>query len=154
VGQPFFDLLGVEAPLVTDGILPPWQVDETKATIFIIAHGSTEVFDGEDLRMMLANFAAMAVRQQEQQRSLLKQASAEAAAKIASELAHQINSPLQSLVNTIYLAGHGAKNADGFVHQATNDLARLLELVQKLLALPGIIDSCVAATFANPLNGA
>jgi hypothetical protein len=33
VGQPFFDIMGITAPLVTDGILLPWQVDETRGTI-------------------------------------------------------------------------------------------------------------------------
>jgi hypothetical protein len=33
VTQRFFDLMGIYAPVVTDGILIPWQVDETRGTI-------------------------------------------------------------------------------------------------------------------------
>jgi hypothetical protein len=33
VSQRFFDLMGIEAPVVTDGILIPWEVDETCGTI-------------------------------------------------------------------------------------------------------------------------
>src|SRR5271168_4237278 len=65
VGQRFFDLMGIEAPLVTDGILLPWEVDKIRGTIFIMAHERTEAFDQDDFRMMdiLADFAAMGVRQ-------------------------------------------------------------------------------------------
>ena len=45
------------------------MVGATRGTIFIMAHGRTEAFDLEDSRMMqvLADFAAMGVRQQRQQ---------------------------------------------------------------------------------------
>lgn len=63
VGQRFFDIMGINAPLVTDGILLPWQVEQTRGTIFIMAHGRTAAFDGNDGQLMqvLADFAAMAV---------------------------------------------------------------------------------------------
>jgi hypothetical protein len=106
VGQRFFDILGVEAPLVTDGILLPWQVDDTRGTIFVMAHGRTEAFDGEDARMMqlLANFAAMGFRQQRQQKELMEKERAAAAAAMANDLAHKINNPLQALTNQLYIA--------------------------------------------------
>src|ERR1700735_324263 len=106
VSQRFFDLMGVEAPTVTDGLLLPWEVDGTRGTIFIMAHGRTEAFDQSDCRMMqvLADFAAMGVRQQGQQKRLLEQESAAAAAAMANDLAHRINNPLQRLTNLLYLA--------------------------------------------------
>ena len=52
VNQRFFDIMGIQAPLVTDGILLPWKVDETRGTIFVMAHGRTEAFDQGDCRMM------------------------------------------------------------------------------------------------------
>src|ERR1700733_13206959 len=60
VSKKFFDILGVEAPLVTDGILLPWQSEGTRGTIFVMAHGRDEAFDSGDTRMMqmLADFAA------------------------------------------------------------------------------------------------
>ena len=140
VTQPFFDILGVEAPLVTDGILLPWQADDTRGTIFIMAHGRTEAFDLNDCRLMqvLADFAAMGVKQQRQQKLLLEQASAAAASSMANVLAHRINNPLQSLTNVLYLAaeGHHGEEARGLGEQASADLRRLSELVQELLALP------------------
>ena len=140
VSQPFFDLMGIEAPLVTDGILLPWEVDGTRGTIFIMAHGRTEAFDQNDCRMMetLADFAAMGVRQQGQQKRLMAQETAAAAAAMANDLAHKINNPLQSLTNLLYLAAESTKGGDvkAVIQHASGDLEKLSELVQKLLALP------------------
>jgi transcriptional regulator with GAF, ATPase, and Fis domain len=141
VTQQFFDLMGIEAPTVTDGILLPWHVGETRGTIWIMAHGRTEAFDTGDSRMMqvLADFAAMAVRHQRQQRALLQRATAEAAAQMANELAHQINNPLQSLTNVVYIAAEGKSGNDAKTlgQELSGDLQRLSVLVKKLLALPG-----------------
>ena len=91
---------------MVDGILLPWEVDGTRGTIFILSHENADAFDSEDVRTMkmLADFAAMGVRQQKQQARLLEHASAAAAAALANHLAHQINNPLQSVVNLLYLA--------------------------------------------------
>lgn len=140
VSQRFFDLMGISAPLVTDGILLPWQVNETRGTIWIMAHEREEAFDSEDLRMMqlLANFAAMGVRQQRQQKMLLSQASATAAAAMANELAHSINNPLQSLTNLVYLAAEGQRGGDSkrLAQELSVHLERLSVLVGTLLTLP------------------
>jgi hypothetical protein len=140
VTKRFFDLMGIEAPVVTDGILLPWQVEETRGTVWIMAHGREEAFDGDDVRMMqvLADFAAMGVRQQRQQKRLMEQASLTAAAAMANDLAHKINNPLQSLTNLLYLATNG-KNGDdakALAHDMSGDLQRLSALVKELLAIP------------------
>jgi signal transduction histidine kinase len=139
VGQRFFDILGVEAPLVTDGILLPWEVDGARGTIFVMAHGRTEAFDSDDARMMqlLADFAAMGFRQQRQQEVLMQQARAAAAAAMANDLAHKINNPLQALTNQLYIASEGeSSDSKMLAHQMAGDLGRLSLLVKELLALP------------------
>jgi transcriptional regulator with GAF, ATPase, and Fis domain len=142
VSQQFFDLTGMDAPVVTDGILLPWQVDDTRGTLWIMAHGRREAFDLEDCRMMqmLADFAAMAVRQQRQQRALIEQTTAAAVAAMANDLAHQINNPLQSLTNVAYLAAEGKSGVDtkALGHILSGDIHRLSVLARKLLALPTI----------------
>ncbi len=138
VGKRFFDLLGVEAAEVTDGILLPWEVEEMRGTIFIIAHGRTEAFDGEDLRLMqvLAKFAAMGIRQQRQQGRLLEQARVASAAATAHALAHQINNPLQSLTNQLYLAEqNGGGDERSLALKMSGDFGRLTALVEELLGL-------------------
>lgn len=140
VTQRFFDIMGIEAPLVTDGILLPWRVEETRGTIFIMAHGRTEAFDLDDCQLMrvLADFAALGVRHQRQQKTLMEQARAGAAAAMANDLAHKINNPLQGLTNMLYLAAEGyhgeAAKAVGL--EAQGDLGKLSSLVRELLAVP------------------
>jgi hypothetical protein len=140
VSKKFFDILGVEAPLVTDGILLPWKTEETRGTIFIMAHGRTEAFDENDARLMtmLADFAAMGYRQQKQQARLIAQERAAAAAQMANRLAHEINNPLQSMTNAAYLVAEGAAEQDprALGRELSNDISRLSGLVKELLALP------------------
>jgi hypothetical protein len=140
VTQRFFDLMGVDAPTVTDGLLLPWETEETRGTIWIMAHGRTEAFDSEDSRMMqvLANFAAMGVRQLRQRKKLMEQATAAAAAAMANDLAHKINNPLQSLTNIVYLAaeGEGGTDAKTLAQELSGHVERLSVLVGKLLELP------------------
>jgi signal transduction histidine kinase len=140
VSKPFFDLMGIEAEIVTDGILIPWQVEEMRGTIWILAHGRPEAFDSGDYRMMqsLANFAAMGVRQQSQQKLLMEQARAAAAAAMANDLAHKINNPLQSLANLAYLAGegNGGGDAKALAQDLSENIQRLSTLVAELLAIP------------------
>ncbi len=140
VSKRFFEILGVEAPLVTDGLLLPWQVDGTRGTIFIMAHEREQAFDLDDVRMMqmLADFAAMGFRHQRQQKKLIEQERASAAAAMANQLAHQINNPLQSLTNVVYLAAQGEAGSDAKTlgNSLAADVERLSGLVNQLLLLP------------------
>jgi hypothetical protein len=140
VAQEFFDKMGIEAEVVKDGLLMPWQMEEVRGTIWIMAHGRDEAFDENDCRLMqvLANFAAIGVRQQRQQKLILAQAGAAAAATMANELAHEINNPLQVLTNSVYLAANAkaGDNAKAIAQSMSEPLQRLMTLVAKLLALP------------------
>jgi hypothetical protein len=134
VSKRFFDILGVEAPLVTDGILLPWKTEDTRGTIFVMAHGRTEAFDENDARLMtmLADFAAMGFKQQKEQARI------SAAAKMANELAHEINNPLQSMTNAAYLFAEGNAEVDrtALGRDLSNEIGRLSGIVKTLLALP------------------
>jgi hypothetical protein len=140
VNQRFFDILGVSAAPVTDGILLPWEVEEMRGTIFIISHTRTEAFDREDLHLMqiLANFAAMGIRHQRQQIKLLAQARATAAVAMANDLAHQINNPLQCLTNVLFLSMQNEAIGDerSLALKLEHDFSRLSSLVKDLLELP------------------
>jgi nitrogen-specific signal transduction histidine kinase len=96
--------------------------------------------DADDLRMMqmLADFAAMGFRHQRQQKKLIEQERIAAAAAMANQLAHQINNPLQSLTNVVYLAAQGEAGADAKTlgNSLSADLERLSGLVNQLLVLP------------------
>ena len=140
VDQRFFNILGVEAALVKDGILLPWRVEEMRGTIFIISHSRDEAFDSEDFRLMqvLANFAAMGIRQQRQQAKLLKEVGATAAMAMANDLAHQINNPLQSLTNVLFLAkqNDGIGDEKSLAIKLEDDFARLSSIAKRLLEPP------------------
>jgi signal transduction histidine kinase len=140
VSQQFFDLMGIEAPVVTDGMLLPWQVEEMRGTFWIMSHERTEAFDTEDLRVMqaLADFASMAVMHQRKQAEMIKKGNAAAAARMANELAHQINNPLQSLMNIVYVASKGNSGGDAraLADELSDHVLQLSLLVGKLLQLP------------------
>ena len=141
VSQRFFDLMGIEAPIVTDGMLLPWQVEDVRGTFWIMSHEKPEAFDAEDLRVMqaLADFASMAVMHQRKQAAMIRQGSAAAAAKMANDLAHEINNPLQSLMNLVYVASDGDSGGDAkaLADELSDHILRLSLLVGKLLQLPG-----------------
>ncbi|SEG60099.1 His Kinase A (phospho-acceptor) domain-containing protein [Bryocella elongata] len=139
VDKRFFDILGVEAPLVTDGILLPWSVDETRGTIFIMAHTRADAFDKNDVRLMtmLADFAAMGFKHQRQHALMIMQERTASAARMAHALAHEINNPLQSMTNTAFLLEEGADvDSRALGRDLSNDLRRLSGLVRRLLAIP------------------
>jgi hypothetical protein len=151
VAQRFFDLMGVQAPTVTDGLLLPWQVEETRGTIWIMAHGRKEAFDGEDCQMMqvLANFAATGVRMQQQQKLLIDQARAAGEAAMAHSLAHQINNPLQGLAQIVYLLGKERPEPNVFAKQAMEELMRLSDLVKQQLSNRGAGLLGISTQFEN-----
>jgi hypothetical protein len=138
VSKLFFDIIQVDAPPITDGLLIPWTTGETRGTIWVLAHTAWPLFDAEDFRILqgLADFAAIAIRHQAQQQQLSLQAASTAAAAMANDLAHRINNPLQSLMNTIFLASEGGADSDVFARQAADDLLKLSALVNELLHLP------------------
>ncbi len=136
----FFAVLGVEAKPVTDGLLLPWRVGTIAGTIFVMAHDRSEAFDAADLSVMelLADFAAMGVRQIEQRKLLVANATAVASANMAHELAHEINNPLQSIANLMFLAMNKDEE-DGERILATklgDDIDRLNNAARRILELP------------------
>ncbi len=124
---------------MTDGLLIPWQVEETRGTVWVMSHDREEIFDREDCRMMvlLANFAAMGVRRQRQQQAAIDQAKAAAAAEMANRLAHAINNPLQILTSSLFLAEQkGECGEDKALAQAlSGPLERLIAVVNKILTV-------------------
>jgi GAF domain len=137
----YFEILGVSgAPPVTDGLMFPWQTDENRGTMYILAHDRKEAFDQGDLRILeiLADFAAIGVRQLRQQKLLMERTALVAECAMAHNLAHKINNPLQSLTNILYLAAEGNHYdcVQAVGSQALADLQRLSALVHELLSLP------------------
>jgi hypothetical protein len=139
VSKRFFDILGLRAPLVTDGLLLPWRTEEARGTIYVMAHGRSNAFDPTDARLMtmLADFAAMGYRQQRKHKRLLVQEREAAAAQMANRLAHEINNPLQSMTNAAYLLAQGHPDSDtkALGLELSKDVERLSSLVREMLSL-------------------
>jgi nitrogen-specific signal transduction histidine kinase len=67
----------------------------------------------------------------------MERAATAATAALANELAHQINNPLQGLMQTVFLFGRGGADSGAFAQQAMKDLVGLSTVVKRLLSLPG-----------------
>jgi signal transduction histidine kinase len=81
VTKPYYDFLGVVADPINDGLLIPWNSDESRGTIWAISHGSSQTFGLEDYKLLntLADFASISVRLTERERrtTSLRQLSAD-----------------------------------------------------------------------------
>jgi signal transduction histidine kinase len=137
VTKPYYDFLGVTADPITDGLLIPWEAEGIRGTIWAVAHHSTETFDVQDYQLLrsLADFVAIILRQQATNDQAQQTAKAQASAARAHEMAHQINNPLQSLTNTLYLARQGGPQTASYLDSAVEELNALSTRVRKLLAL-------------------
>jgi nitrogen-specific signal transduction histidine kinase len=87
------------------------------------------------------------VRLEQQQKLQMEQARTAAQTAMARKLAHQINNPLQGLMQTVFLFGRGDHPESGvFAQQAMGEVSNLSNLVKRLLASPEQTES----TNANP----
>ncbi len=70
--------------------------------------------------------------------ALMRQEKLAATTKLLNELAHNINNPLQSLTNLVYLAAETQNGTDAktLATEMSDDLRRLSDLVRKILELP------------------
>lgn len=139
VTKPYYDFLGVTAKPITDGILIPWETDQIRGTIWAVSHGSGEAFERQDYDLLksLSDYVAVIIRLQKLEEKARQSAKKEASAERAHNMAHQINNPLQSLTNTMFLASQGGPDTHNYIHTAVGELTALSERVRKLLALPG-----------------
>ena len=135
--QPYYDFLGITANPITDGILIPWEAGQIRGTIWAVSHSSDQAFERHDYELLksLSDYVAIVLRQQEMENKSREMARAEASMERAHQMAHQINNPLQSLTNTLFLAGQDGLDAQKYIQSAAAELAALSESVRKLLAL-------------------
>lgn len=124
-----------EAWDVGEVLLVPWQIGETiSGTLWAIMADDSTRFDREDLRRLqtLVAFASAAVCRNEIETSKRAQEGITSAARVANELAHAMNNPLQALTNSLYLID---SDSEGHLGDARQELLRLSELVRINLAL-------------------
>jgi signal transduction histidine kinase len=147
VSKKFFDILGIEAPLVTDGILLPWETQYTRGTIFVMAHGRTAAFDKNDahLMTMLADFAAMGYRQQklaqldrkriEEETSRLNRATE--MGQLLAHLAHELAQPLAAVLSNAQAASRLSARPNPDLAEIQKALSDIIEDDQRANAVLG-----------------
>lgn len=68
------------------------------------------------------------------------------AGRLAASIAHEINNPLEAVVNLLYLARHDAGHAGEYLTQAEQEVGRVAQLAQQTLGFvrdakaPGVMD--------------
>jgi signal transduction histidine kinase len=120
---------------VVELLLVPWEVGSTiRGTLWAVMQNNSKQFDREDLRMlqMLVLFAGTAVARNEMENSRRSQESIASAARMANDLAHAMNNPLQALTNALYLVDAGS---EAHLEDAKRELQRLSRLVAEILEL-------------------
>lgn len=137
VSKPWYDFLGVTADPITDGILIPWITEERRGTLWAVSHSSAAAFDFSDYSFLrsLTDFVVIAIRHQAQLQSAWQNEKTKTANATINRLAHQINNPLQSLTNVLFLASRGGEMTQEHLKQAASELEVLSALVRQLLAV-------------------
>ena len=137
VSRPYYDFLGVEADDITDGMLIPWVHGNAQGTLWAVSHRSRPTFCHADYLLLnsLAEFASIAIGHLQSRTRRRRQENRAASAAMANHLAHQINNPLQSLTNALYLAQQGGDDTVSYVEQASVELEQVTELVRRILSL-------------------
>ncbi|HWB33455.1 MAG TPA: hypothetical protein VG714_09795 [Acidobacteriaceae bacterium] len=153
VTRPYYDFLGVEAEDISEGMLIPWVNEDLQGTLWAVSHHSRAAFCFNDYRLLhsLAEFAAVAVHHMRRQEQRRAEESHAASAAMANDLAHQINNPLQSLTNALYLAQQIPHNTD-YLSQATLELEHITDLVRRILSLQSASAQPGAVTAPEPPN--
>jgi signal transduction histidine kinase len=114
----------------------PWQVPDGRVgTVWIASHDRTRHFDPEDLRLIesLTQFARLAMQRSGSEESRRSYEALTSAVRLANELAHEVNNPLQALMNSLYLVPLSFDNEH--LLQASVQARRLTEAVQSVLRI-------------------
>jgi signal transduction histidine kinase len=120
---------------VAEVLLVPWQVGNTiRGTLWAVMQDDSKNFDRGSLRILqtLVVFAGAAVSRNEMEISRLSREQVASAARMANELAHAMNNPLQALTNSLYLVDSGEVE---HLHEAKQQLKRISSLVGEILVL-------------------
>jgi hypothetical protein len=131
VTQAYYDVLGVKAQPILDGILIPWEIEGTRGTIWAVSHKAPRVFDFCDYELLdsVADFVAIAMRQQKQLR-LTQLSETEG----ASELAGELYDPLLSVKNALARAKE-AEDPRPYVEAASREVDRVEAILKRLLKI-------------------
>jgi hypothetical protein len=130
---PFLLSRGLDTTTITDGLIVPWEAEERRGTMWILAHGRTEAFDQRHLETLelLARFVALCITQQQSHNQKRQEWAVVAASAVIKVLAHRIHEPLRDLSHLIFLAqaGRWDGNAATLAEQLSRPLSELTDLI-------------------------
>jgi PAS domain S-box-containing protein len=67
--------------------------------------------------------------------------------RLAASIAHEINNPLEAVINLLYLARHDSSHADEYLKQAEREVGRVAQLAQQTL---GFVRDASASGWMDP----
>jgi GAF domain len=117
---------------IAEALLVPWVGSTCRGTLWALTPNEQKKFDSEDLRILqsLTTFASLAISKNEIEASRITQEGLGSAARVANQLAHTMNNPLQALTNSLFLVETGAKE---HIRDAKTQVDRLSSLVRGIL---------------------
>ena len=117
---------------IAEALLVPWSSERSKGILWVVKRFESKSLDADDVRMLvnLATFASFAIAKDEVEASRLDEERVDAAAKVAHELAHAVNNPLQALTNSLYLMNSAPSP---HLQDAQTQLQRINSLVRLIL---------------------
>jgi hypothetical protein len=117
---------------IAEALLVPWSGDRSRGILWVFKRFDAKTLDADDVRMLvnLATFASFAIAKDQVEASRLDEERTDAAARVAHELAHAVNNPLQALTNSLYLMNSAPSP---HLRDAQTQLQRINALVRVIL---------------------
>lgn len=130
----FFLTLRKELLPLEELLVVPWQLSSgRKGAIWVALHDRDRHLNPEDLRLVsiLADFARQALQRSHSDETRRSCETLASATRVANQLAHEVNNPLQALINSLYLISPATENE--YVLEARLQADRLVDLVRSVL---------------------
>lgn len=132
----FFAALTQGEATIEELLVMPWELSSgRRGAIWLAHHDPHSHFDPEDLRLVttLGDFARHALQRSHSEETRRSCETLASATRVANQLAHEVNNPLQALINSLYLIPRGPQ--DEHLDEACLQAARVTELVRTVLEI-------------------
>jgi hypothetical protein len=130
----FYSSMRTQNTRIEELLVVPWQLTSgRRGAIWVAQHEHHKHFNQEHLRLVtaLSDFTRHALHRSFSEETRRSCEALESAERMANQLAHEVNNPLQALINSLFLSAPQAQDVHVLEAQAQAD--RLSALVQSLL---------------------
>ncbi len=132
----FFSAIRKGSATIEELLVVPWELSSgRRGAIWLAHHDSDRHFNPEDLRLVttLSDFARHALQRSHSEETRRSCEALASAARVANQLAHEVNNPLQALINSLYLISPASH--DEHLPEAQVQAERVAQLVRSVLEL-------------------